>query len=430
MLMGAVCLGSGGIAFAFAAELRIYALLAGVLAAALVAILYLAVRLRQMRGELHHARRAKSQFLASVSHELRTPLNGIHGLAELLARSGDTAEQRRMAAAIQSSSEALMAVVDEMLDFARIERGDMRIEQSPFDVRAAVADASAALSSKAAAKGLEFTVDVAPDVPRVILGDALRVCEVLRHLLDNAIKFTSAGSVGVEVHVGGDPLLCRALLFRVCDSGPGLEPESASRIFSSSTHDDRAGTSNQGGLGLGLTLAQRLVGMMGGSIGVDSAPGEGSVFWFLLPTAAVEPPPAESPVAMENRHGRILVVDDNPINQLVAVRAVHSLGYAADAVAGGESALEQLSRTHYDAVIMDCQMPEMDGFEVSIEIRRREAADGGERIPIIAMTANGPGSDRDQCLASGMDDYLAKPFRIVELDRALQRWIVARQPSA
>jgi CheY-like chemotaxis protein len=418
--MGGVCLAIGGCAFLISAALRVYSLLAGALTAAMLAASYLASQLRTTRADLDRARRAKSEFLASVSHELRTPLNGIHGLAELLARDGDTAERQRLAAAIQTSAEALMAAVDEILDLARIERGEMNIAQSPFDVRAAVSEATALLASKAAAKGLKFEIAVAPEVPRVIVGDSLRLREVLRHLLDNAVKFTPSGSVRLEISVGGDPLECRALLFRVCgdctwDGPPGR----------SWTGEEACPP--QGSVRLGLTLAQQLVGLMGGSIGVESAPGEGAVFWFLLPTAAVEPPPPEDPSPVEDRHARILVVDDNPINQLVAVRALHSLGYAADAVPGGESGLERLSRVHYDAVIMDCQMPGMDGFETSLEIRRREAPYPGRRIPIIAMTANGPGSDRERCLASGMDDYLAKPFRIAELDRALQHWIGERQ---
>jgi signal transduction histidine kinase/ActR/RegA family two-component response regulator len=425
VLLCSVCLSAEIIALSVFSGFRVYTALAGGLAAALVAVICLWWRLRDMRRELDRASRAKSQFLANVSHELRTPLNGIHGLAELLAADCDEAERRHMAAAIQASSESLMNTVDQILDYARIEKAEMRIDQTPLDVRAAVQDVADLAARKAAAKRLKFETVVEPEVPRVILGDPLRLRDVLRHLLDNAVKFTASGSVRLEVSVGGDRVDCRALLFRVRDTGPGVNPDLAARFFSAFTQADGASTREQSGLGLGLALAHRIVGLMGGSIGVESQPGQGSVFWFLVPTIAVEPPPSEDTGPVESRHGRVLVVDDNPINQLVAVRAVHSLGYAADAVAGGQSALEQLAQANYDAVIMDCQMPGMGGFQAAVEIRLREVRSGGH-IPIIAMTANGPGSDREQCLAAGMDDYLAKPFRINDLDRALRRWVGGR----
>lgn len=403
--------------------------LAGALAAALAVAAWLSSRLRAVRRELDRACRAKTEFLTNVSHELRTPLNGIHGMAQLLTREWATADVRQMAMAMEGSCESLMALVDRIIDYARIERGELEVRQSPFDVRQAVAEVAAAVAPKAGARGLAFETSVEPAVPRLILGDALRLREVLRYLLDNAVKFTSQGSVRLEVSVGGDRRECHALLFRVCDTGPGIQPEVARKLFTAFTQADGANTRAYGGLGLGLTLAHRLVGMMGGSIDVESRPGCGSVFWFLLPTVAVEPNPTGAPEAAPSlpaRNGRVLVVDDNPINQLVAVRAIHSLGYAADAVPSGEAALEALSRTRYHAVLMDCQMPGMDGFETASQIRRQEArAAQGVRLPIIAMTANGPGADREHCLAAGMDDYLTKPFRIASLERTLEQWIAA-----
>lgn len=424
--LASACLAIGLVWAAIWCGFRLDAALGTALAGALVAIACLYRRLRETRAELGRASHAKSQFLANVSHELRTPLNGIHGLSQLLA-GGEPSENRRVAAAIQTSTETLMAAVDAILHYARIEKGEFPITQAPFDVRAAVGDVASRTASKAARKGLRFESMVDAEVPRVILGDAARLRDVLGHLLDNAVKFTQEGEVRLEVTIGGDPLDCRALLFRIRDTGPGIQPDEAARFFCAFTQADGATTRAHGGLGLGLTLAHRIVGLMGGSIGVDSRPGEGSTFWFLLPTATVERAPASAPSAVLAREGRILVVDDNPINQLVAVRAVHSLGYAADAVSGGKAALEALSLAPYDAILMDCQMPGMDGFQASAEIRRRESAQDRRRIPIIAMTANGPGSDREQCLGAGMDDYLAKPFRIAELDHALQHWIRCRQ---
>jgi signal transduction histidine kinase/CheY-like chemotaxis protein len=428
-LLVSACLATGAMSAAILPRFRLEAALVFALAGALVAVICLYRLQRDTRAELDRANRSKSQFLANVSHELRTPLNGIHGLSQLLARGAEPTDYQRIGAAIQASADTLMAAVDEILDYARIEKGEFNIAQTPFDVRTAVEDVASAVASRATSKGLRFETVVEPEVPRIILGDAARLRDVLRHLLDNAVKFTAEGEVRLEVTIGGDPVECRALLFRIRDSGPGMQPDEAARFFCAFTQADGGSTRVHGGLGLGLTLAHRIVGLMGGSIGVDSRPGEGSTFWFLLPTMAVEPPPAGAPNSIESRDGRILVVDDNPINQLVAVRAVHGLGYSADAVAGGEAALEALSRAHYDAVLMDCQMPGMDGFQAAGEIRRREAAQGAGRIPIIAMTANGPGSDREQCLTAGMDDYLAKPFRIADLDRALEHWIPCTRVS-
>lgn len=423
------CVGAGVVTSILCAGFRVHTAMAAALAVAVVAALYLHSRLRDTRAALERARRAKSEFLANVSHELRTPLNGIHGLSQLLARECETAERRQMAAAIQASSESLILAVDEIIDYARIEKGELKIQPTPFEVRTAIEDIAAAVAPRAREKGLAFETEVAPGVPRAILGDALRLREVLRHVLDNAVKFTAAGKVRLEVSVGGDPLVCRALLFRVRDTGPGMKPETAASFFDAFTQADSGSTRPHGGLGLGLTLAHRLVGLMGGSMGVESRPGSGSVFWFVLPTVTVEP--AEPASATPNgRRGRILVVDDNPINQLVAVRAAHSLGYAADAVGGGEAALEALGRADYRAVLMDCQMPGMDGFQAAAEIRRRETSARAGRIPIIAMTANGPGSDREQCLACGMDDYLPKPFRLADLEQALKHWSGVPQPAS
>ena len=403
--------------------------LAGALAVALAVAAWLHWRLRAARRDLDRACRAKTEFVTNVSHELRTPLNGIQGMAQLLAREVPTPDLRQMATAIQGSCESLMAVVDRIIDYARIERGELEIRQGPLDVRDLVAEAAAATAPEAKAKGLAFETSVEPAVPRLVLGDPLRLREVLHYLLDNAVKFTAAGAVRLEVTVAGDRRQCHALLFRVCDTGPGIEPDVARRLFTAFTQADGTNTRAYGGLGLGLALAHRLVGLMGGSIDVESCPGCGSVFWFLLPATVVEPNPAGTPEpaqCLPERNRRVLVVDDNPINQLVAVRAIHSLGYAADAVSSGEAALQALARARYHAVLMDCQMPGMDGFETASRIRRLEASTVERtRLPIIAMTANGPGADRERCLAAGMDDYLTKPFRIASLQQALEPWLAA-----
>jgi signal transduction histidine kinase/ActR/RegA family two-component response regulator len=430
VLLVSACLAAGVPTLALGRDVRNSVALACTVAALLAAAVCLALRLREAQRVLDRAARAKSEFLTNVSHELRTPLNGIQGMAQLLARDCQTPEQGQMAAAIQSNCESLMAMITRIIDYARIEKGELQPQSGPVDLRQMVAEIAAVFGPKAANHGLAFETVLAPEVPRLVLGDSLHLREALSYLLDNGVKFTREGQVRLEVSVGGDPRECGAILFRVCDTGPGVPPEMARQLFSAFTQADGASTRAHGGLGLGLTLAHRLVGLMGGSIGFESPPGRGSVFWFLLPTVAVDPQPASPPEIaspVKGCRGRVLVVDDNPINQLVAVRAVDSLGYAADAAPGGEAALEALHRARYDAVLMDCQMPGMDGFETVAEIRREEARAGaGMRVPVIAMTANDPEAERAHCLGCGMDDYLAKPFRIAGLDQALDHWVASR----
>lgn len=412
------------------------ALLATAVAAiALLAIALLWLRLRNARRALERALRAKSEFLANVSHELRTPLNGIEGLAQSLALECGTAEAHRIAAAIEASCDTVISVVDRILDYVRIEKGGLRLEEAPFDLRAALSAVAENARRKAAEKNLSFELAVEAGVPVVIVGDLWRFRQVIECLLDNAIKFTYAGKVRLEAGLGGGPGTVKAILIRVRDTGTGIQPELVQELFAPFSQADSRSSRAHGGLGLGLTLAHRLVTLMGGSLGVESQPGRGSVFWVLLPAVVVEPARPDGPgssTSGESRRNRILVVDDNPVNQLVAVRAAHSLGYTADAVASGDSALELLAQTHYDVILMDCQMPGMDGFETSSAIRRREAATGCGRVPIVAMTANGPGCERQQCLDAGMDDYLSKPFRLAELERTLERWSgePAAQPKA
>jgi CheY-like chemotaxis protein len=277
----------------------------------------------------------------------------------------------------------------------------------------------------AAAKGLRLEVLVSDAVPRCILGDAVSLRRVLFNLLDNAIKFTEAGTVRLEVALAGDG---QALSFRVKDTGIGVSPEAGAHLFEPFTQADSASSRRYGGFGLGLATARRLVELMGGSIGLESVPGRGSVFWFLLPLAPSLSDEAAAPVESEtgsdtppSGQGLILVVDDNPVNQLIAARVVNRLGYMTEVASGGESALEAIARTPFDAILMDCQMPIMDGYQTTAEIRRREG--GRSHVPIIAVTANTVDGNLEKCLASGMDDFLAKPIRPATLDTTLRRWL-------
>jgi signal transduction histidine kinase/ActR/RegA family two-component response regulator len=391
-------------------------------------------RVREARRAAEKANSAKSQFLANMSHEIRTPLNGIVAMTEVLGRSGLTLEQRDIAAVILNSSESLMTIVNDILDFSKIEAGGMNIEQIAFDVRAAVEDAVSLFTPRAQQKGLQINCRIAADVPHMIVGDPVRIRQVLMNLLSNAIKFTETGGVRVELTRGGDPEQGPALLFRVIDTGIGIPAEASGKLFRAFTQADSGTTRKFGGTGLGLAISLRLVTLMGGSIGLESEADQGSVFWFIVPAPAVErveqdePASAYPPAPAEGASGRsrpgdwrILIVEDNPVNQIVAARALRTLGYAPDVASSGEAALDILLQRPFDLILMDCQMPGMDGYQTAEEIRRREA--GRHRTPIVAMTANNVAGDRERCAAAGMDDYLSKPFRIAALERALRRWL-------
>jgi CheY-like chemotaxis protein/nitrogen-specific signal transduction histidine kinase len=399
------------------------------LLAGLLVVVWQFRRLNHARLAAQAANRAKSEFVANMGHELRTPLHAILGMSELLSETTLDEGQRGMLDILRGSAETLLAMINGVLDFAALEAGRVRLEQTEFALRSCVESVVGLIRQQAAAKGLEMEVLIADDVPGRILGDPLRLQQILLNLLSNAVKFTETGKVRVELTLTGPEGQTNALLFRVIDTGAGVDPETLGRLFTPFTQADSGSSRRYEGAGLGLATARRLVQLMQGSMGAQSDLGRGSTFWFLLPVELAAPAQAEEaprkPAASPAREQvQILVVDDNPVNQLVAQRALERLGYSVEVASGGQQALEKLTAEGcsrvFDAILLDCQMPGMDGYQTSAAIRRRE--NGSPRVPIIALTANNSEEDRQRCIASGMDDYLGKPLQIAALAGALERW--------
>lgn len=387
---------------------------------------------------------AKSRALATISHEIRTPITGIMGTAEQLNASPLPTQLSRKVQTILSSCDTLLAIVNDVLDLARIEANHLELCEADFEPVRTAQDVVNLLSAPARAKGVELELVVGPGVPYCAHGDRVRVAQILLNLVGNAIKFTPSGSVrvtlsGPDTEAGlGEALMAefRLLRFEVCDTGVGIPSSEQHRVFESFTRVPTGTGEQPAGTGLGLAIAKRLAELHGGAIGVRSTPGAGSTFWFTIrvrrPSARAAA--AEShdwqPLVHDPLSGRVLVVEDNTVTREIAVSLLRSLGLEVDAASDGDQALERVVGARYDAVLLDCHMPSCDGVTTATRIRELGRA-GYERfaeLPLIAFTADATEEGRAACLAAGMDDFIVKPFRQIEVLRTLTHWLDATRP--
>jgi PAS domain S-box-containing protein len=385
--------------------------------------------LQQAKAAAEAANEAKSQFLANISHELRTPMNAILGMIDLALPKQEDSASKDFLQTAKESANLLLALLNDLLDTAKIESGKLELESAPFNLHRILQQIAQVLTVRASEKGIAFSYRLPPELPEALIGDQVRLRQVLLNLAENAVKFTERGEVAVSVRVDSRMKDKIGLEFVVRDTGIGIQPTELDRIFDPFAQADNSTSRRFGGTGLGLSICSRLIDMMGGRIRVASEPGQGSTFSFTIrfPLAKQLPPEPDRPFVLTaaTRPLRILLVEDNPANQKLASYILQKRGHAVDLASNGIEGVLQAERHRYDAILMDVQMPGMNGLEATAKIRSREG--DGPRVPIIAMTAHAMKSDQDRCLAAGMDGYLAKPINAQEMIGLVESMALVKQ---
>jgi len=373
------------------------------------------------------ASKTKSEFLANMSHEIRTPMNGVLGTLQLLQGTELTESQRQFVGIAYNSGESLLSLLNDILDFSKIEAGKLALEIIPFDLYNLSNELTILLKAKADEREVVLKADIHAEIPQIIKGDPVRIRQILVNLMTNAIKFTEKGEVTIKASVLEKTERTVRIRIEVNDTGIGIEESSQRKLFNSFTQADGSTTRKYGGTGLGLAIVRQLVTMMRGRLGVESEVGKGSCFWAEISFEIADELIQQQQNTVEVNEiieGHVLLVEDNPVNQIVATKMLEKAGLSFEVAKNGEEALKRMQQEHsFDLILMDCQMPVMDGYEATEALRTMEAEKKLQRLPVIAMTANAMEGDKDKCLAAGMDDYISKPVNQQALKATLAKWL-------